>query len=204
MVFSLPSSYIFDFFIDWTNNTVSNEIWLKGILSENITKKNLEQNIVSAIQNLWGIDFIKNMYNFINTIDCKFFLLLYYDKANWDDENSNLFKVNINKKDNERFSFNISKITIDCLKNDIQRLSGGPQEIGSKGLIFGTSTLECYLSHTKSLYPGDADMVLTNINNEPIAILEFKKHTLKTPIKDQKISNYYPKSDRKKYDRLLL
>jgi hypothetical protein len=86
----------------------------------------------------------------------------------------------------------------------IRSYSGGPIQIGSKGLIYGTSRLECYLSSTDSLYPGDVDLIVLNPNNRPSAILEFKKHTLATNIREQKLSNYYPRPDGRKYDRLEL
>lgn len=60
------------------------------------------------------------------------------------------------------------------------------------------------MSKTDSLYPGDADLLLLNEDNKAVCILEFKKHTLSSPISEQCFTNYYPRPDGRKYKRLAL
>lgn len=54
------------------------------------------------------------------------------------------------------------------------------------------------------MYPGDVDLILLNSNNLPVAIIEFKKHTLSSSVDGQKLSNFYPLPDKRKYDRLAI
>lgn len=105
---------------------------------------------------------------------------------------------------NEGEASHISIKRIADLKEDIKLLSGGPIRIGKKGLIYSTSTLEGYLSRSDAAWPGDADLIILDKALCPVALLEYKKHTLDTPIKDQQLSNYYPYPDKRKYDRLAI
>ena len=58
------------------------------------------------------------------------------------------------------------------------------------------------LSHTDAVWPGDADLIILDKSTSPVALIEYKKHTLDTPINNQKLLNYYPSRDKRKYDRL--
>lgn len=60
--------------------------------------------------------------------------------------------------------------------------------------------MECFLSKTPDIWPGDADLVLVDSNFTPRAIIEFKKDTIGTPISSETLSNYYPSRDPRKYD----
>ncbi|MDX4049122.1 hypothetical protein Q6A89_07860 [Aliarcobacter skirrowii] len=198
--------YNVDFFINWNNYNISNEIWIKGILVKDKSLSNSIENIndlKSEIDRLWGLDFIKSLSNFFLSLGYVY-LILFDDNSDWKNSENILYKVKIKNDGHGNFSLKKTSITLDCLKNDIRNLSGGVIEIGSKGLFYGTSSLECTLSTTDALYPGDADMILVDDNNTPVAILEFKKHTKDSPIRNQKLSNYYPRPDKRKYDRLFL
>ncbi len=96
--------------------------------------------------------------------------------------------------------------TLTIVRQEIRRLSGGPVSIGTKGLFWGTTSLECHLSSTDSLWPGDVDAILfsDDVDCRPIAILEYKKHNLDTPLQDQRLSNYYPSPDGRKYNRMAI
>jgi hypothetical protein len=112
--------------------------------------------------------------------------------------------VNLSNNNQQDLVDNHSIISIESFKELIRYNSGGPVQIGSKALIYGTSNLECYLSGTNSLYPGDVDLILLDRSNKPVGILEFKKHTLSTPISKQRLANYYPYPDGRKYNRLSI
>jgi hypothetical protein len=96
----------------------------------------------------------------------------------------------------------IERITLDGLSKRINSIRGGEASLGSKGLIYGTSAVECWLSKTRNLFPGDCDSLIVK-DGCPVALLEMKKHTLSTPISGNLASKYYPKPDGRKYDSLF-
>ena len=97
-----------------------------------------------------------------------------------------------------------SKLSMNWLKTEIQKHSGGPVWMGAKGLIYGTSAVECMLSNTNSLYPGDVDAVIVDHQNSARCVIEYKKHTINDEIGNHLVSKYYPKPDGRKYQRLQL
>ena len=88
------------------------------------------------------------------------------------------------------------------LKTSIKRHSGGPVPVGSKGLILGTSAIECFLSRTDAAYPGDADAVVVDAHGLVRHVIEYKKHTVSGPINEHLAQRYYPAPDGRKYRRL--
>lgn len=195
--------YTFDFFIDWTKNEVTQEVWFKLPYEEvaGINGDEFKKRIIEDIEEYWTTTYFKNMFEFLEKINMKFYFILFDDNQNWGNSNSFIYKVQLNKK-HGKLSIRFKKFTISDFKDEIRMLSGGPTLMGQKRLIYGTSKLECYLSTTNDLYPGDADLILTDSQQFPIVLIEFKKHTKTTPMEEQKISNYYPRPDGKKYNRL--
>lgn len=196
----------FDFFIDWSQNpySVTPVIWIKRILSFNYTYNDLLTNIDYVIINEFGQDYINRLTAFASIYDFQVQFLFFRDDSDWSNDNSQLLIVNAEKDVDGNITFNGNHIFISQLRELIRANSGGPIRIGQKGLIYGTSRLECFLSKTDSLYPGDVDLIILDKQNIPRGILEFKKHTLNNPIDSQKLSNYYPMPDGRKYDRLAL
>ena len=92
--------------------------------------------------------------------------------------------------------------SLKALKCGIQKYSGGAVKIGSKGLAFGTSVIECALSHTDAAFPGDADAVVFDDAGVVRCLIEFKKHTLIDDIGNHLVTRYYPYPDARKYRRL--
>lgn len=99
-------------------------------------------------------------------------------------------------------TLDVRQHTVDDLKRVIRRESGGPVSVGKKGLSYGTSAIECYLSHTDSAYPGDVDCLIVDENNNAVCIIEHKKHTLRDMIGAHLIERYFPYPDGRKYRRL--
>lgn len=189
----------FDFFINWNNKpaTLTPKAWIKKILNKNYSFNEIVVNIENIIIDELGLEYCEFLKNFSikNKIDIE--ILIFNDENDWSDKNSKLLLVNI-------ADFNYQIINISTFKSLIKDYSGGPIKIGSKGLKYGTSNLECYLSTTDSLYPGDVDLLIVDKEYNVQCILEFKKHTLDTDISEQKLSNYYPSLDARKYHRLLI
>lgn len=196
------SQLSFDFFIDWSNSTCQNRLWIKRILSSDISVEQLAkygdeyltQEALAIGDNLDLINSFSIAYGF----NPSYFV---FRDVNWGMTPELILRGGITAKGIEKISLH----SLEQMKEIIRKLSGGPVRIGSKGLIYGTSCLECYLSTTDALWPGDVDLILWNNNQQQVAaIIELKKHTLDTSILDQRLSNYYPKPDGRKYDRLAL
>lgn len=189
----------FDFFVNWQERTISNEIWIKRIVDSGFSRATKEL-INEKIIEVDGSFFLHNIAKFSDIHNLKLIYHLFKENPNWKD-NDTIVKCKIDSLGR------ISKVKVESisdLKSNIRELSGGPLRIGSKGLIYSTSTLESYLSHTDAPWPGDLDLLLVDLSGKCLGILEFKKHNLTTPINEQRLSNYYPRPDGRKYDRLAL
>lgn len=185
----------FDFFIDWNNNTLSREIWVK--LPYRGAKGTNDEIIQLLRQQSKFVDLVR--FAQANNLSVSGFI--FDDEQDWSKNESELTLAHWN----QQTKLTLSVISIEDLKEKIKTLSGGSVSIGSKGLIYGTSRLECHLSTTDALWAGDVDLLLCDRNSfEPVLIFEFKKHTGSGSIsfEKQNFSNYYPRPDQRKYDRL--
>lgn len=198
--------FSFDFFIDWSKHPscIVPVVWVKRILRKPHTYNEFVKNLNKNLTEEFGLEYITRLSSFASICGFQVQLIVYRDDFEWQNRGSEILLVTLIRSGNNETNFEYSVITIDQLKEIIKKNSGGPVKVGSKGLIYGTSRLECYLSKTDSLYPGDVDLIVLDARNKPKAILEFKKHTLQAPISDQKLSNYYPYPDGRKYDRLAI
>lgn len=191
----------FDFFINWTNNTCQNEVWIKRISSlpidelEKLSNEELTQLLNDAE------DHPQEMCRFTQHYSLALYYMIFRDVVDWLEPHEKILRAEACPEGISRtYSANIRQ-----LQKKIQDLSGGPIKIGSKGLTYSTSGLEGFLSHTDAAWPGDVDTILYDDKSVDIlAILEFKKHNLKEPIQEQGLSKYYPRPDGRKYDRLAL
>ncbi|WP_141243391.1 hypothetical protein [Vreelandella boliviensis] len=102
----------------------------------------------------------------------------------------------------ENADLGIGKYSVSNLKTAIQGHSGGPVKVGTKGLKFGTSAVECFLSSSDAAFPGDADGVVVDDQNQVRFVIEYKKHTIGDVIDNHLINRYYPRPDGRKYKRL--
>lgn len=115
-------------------------------------------------------------------------------------DKSPVWLVTLNDESGQKYD--IERITLAGLSQRIERIRGGPAALGSKGLIYGTSAMECWLSKTQNLFPGDCDCLIIKAGC-PAALLEMKKHTLPVPISENLVSRYYPRPDGRKYNSLF-
>lgn len=191
----------FDFFVNWENSTISDEIWIKRISD---TKYNIDQNtnkLINEILSLDGIDETKRLCSFFkyyNIIE-KYMIFRDVDENEWENGHEHIIEVNLSNNNK------ISYYNIKEIQNKIKSLRKKSASIGNAGLIYSTSSLEGYLSKQEYFWPGDVDTLLYDSNNKVVAIIEFKKHTSnsKIPFSDQKLSNYL-KKDILKYKSLAL
>ena len=106
-------------------------------------------------------------------------------------------------RSDENGELSLTTSTLSGLKRAIQNHSGGPISIGDKGLTHGTSAVECYLSLTDGVYPGDVDAIVVDEQGNVRSVIEFKKDTKGGPFGNRLVNLcYYPKPDGRKYRRL--
>lgn len=205
-------SISFDFFVNWRASPVriTRHAWIKVVL-------NVEPNEVVDNNGVVDSDFLMVL---LESHFEKEILYKWYDFCFFNDLKLEFIFINekssrVVLEDNVIFSrvyeeggvlkLKAKIISVSELKVKIKYGTGGDLTVGKKGLIYSTSSLECFLSKSDAAYPGDADLILFDKNTlETFAVLEFKKHTKKTPIEEQKLNNYYPYPDRVKYERLFL
>ncbi|MET3321038.1 UNVERIFIED_ORG: hypothetical protein ABIC97_004139 [Peribacillus simplex] len=195
-----------DFFVDWSNNTLSNELWVKRVVFEEILESTSNEVIQELIYSCDSEQFVKDLANLAKLTNSSLKYKLFRESTNWETlkENSEpILSVDINDVGKV---VNVERVKLETLKEQIRMLSGGPAWVGKKGLTYSTTKLEYVLSMTDSAWPGDVDFILLNNEKKPIAILEFKKHTLSSKIEAHKFEKYYYEkfSDRKKYNRLAI
>lgn len=199
------SGISFDFFVNWSSSSPSLTpvIWIKKVLKPPHTYQALIKNLPLVLAQEIGDPYIRLLLSFAKAYDLELQLLIFRDDQDWANTNSSVLLCTMEKA-GDTFSVDSEEVSIDVLQQLIRLHSGGAVKIGQKGLFYGTSALECFLSTTDSLYPGDVDLLVLDSTGKPAAILEYKKHTLSTPIREQKISNYYPRPDGRKYNRLFV
>lgn len=213
----LPNGYTgisFDFFVNWSTNSLSNEIWIKRIIDDKYywpqtNKSSLEHDLYKCDSQ----EYIKTLGSFVTQCHLKLNYQLFKESKDWRNNPSDFGTVAI---DNKGKVSNVKYQSITDIKNEIQLLSGGPVRVGGKGLGYSSTTLECFLANEDKLsgaaWPGDVDLLILDKNLIPIAMLEFKKNTIRPnspygkhiPISEEYLSNYYPNPDKRKYDRLAI
>lgn len=192
----------FDFFVDWSCDPirVAHELWFKFPVQSQKSLKSIDQEIMLRV--------LRENHNFVSLaklckeMDLKAKAILFVDSSKFDDNTDIVFFEYDGDSGKSTFEFS----NLGELKDRIRVLSGGPVRVGAKGLMFGTTRLECFLSSTDALWPGDADLVIySKHDNKMSCIFEFKKHTrnAKAKFEEQSVNLYYPNPDGRKYNRLL-
>ena len=188
----------FDFFVHWKTGSIPNELWIKRIVNDSVTPWPMKHagNVPAEIYQCDGEEKVRQLCRFANThnFTCHYFLFkesLFFNRTEYSVE------VRLNEKGDV---VHIKKVKLSDLKDRIREIRGRPFS-SKKTLVYGQTTLECYLSNnTSAIWPGDADLVLVDSNFTPRVIIEFKKETQGKPIYNETLSNYYPKDDPLKYD----
>lgn len=195
----------FDFFVDWSDEKiqVANEIWLKMPVHKNFFQK------IEGDEGKQTRDLLARQPDFIELVrfgkNNKFNVaaIVFDDSADFPNT-KNILKFSVPFGEH---SFSCERLDLQQLCALIQKHSGGLVRVGKKGLIYGTTRLECFLSNTDAAWPGDIDALLVDTKNgyAAKAIFEFKKCTNRARVSfdDETFPNYYPSPDRRKYDRLL-
>ena len=195
--------YSFHFFVDWSTNplTVSGPLLMNRLVDfaadENHVAVN-EQDILKAFTESGSHVYFEDLQSVCSEHGKKLVstLLPECEASNINDDTP----FGCISRDGLG-EFNVSTSKLSALKTSIQKYSGGPVKIGRKGLTEGTSAIECFLSKTDAVFPGDVDAVIVDGNGHIHYVIEFKKHKMTAPIGQHLAQRYY-KKDRRKYKRL--
>ena len=189
----------FDFFVNWNTSSIPNQLWVKRVVDDSFTPwpMNHAGGVPNAIYQCDGEEKVRQLCRFAdrNGMSCHYFL--FKESDYWGLRPEPIVEVRFDSNGTVR---RILRIELSNLEDRIKQLREGPASVGPKGVTYALTSLECYLSKTDALWPGDADLVLVDCSFTPNAIIEFKKDTIGTPISSETLSNYYPRIDRRKYD----
>lgn len=176
----------FDFFVNWHNKTVPDEIWLKTMLdikqvrASRINTEDLETRFKNYVTN----EHLARYAPFLDRTGLTLVHKLLPDSGDW----SQPFQVGRNPARLYSLNGTVGEWhEREKVVANISQLRGGATTETPKGLNLAASTLECYLSRTKNLWPGDADAVLVDQHGEPKLILEYKKCTRPPEVREQGI-----------------
>lgn len=188
----------FDFFVNWSNLSIPDEIWIKRIIdnqASDLSQKDYVQ-FYNWIDKVDGKPYMDKLLTFCdkNNISCHYFL--FKDNESWKDDPNTIYDICITNP-------SVNVLSPSGVQSRIKELRNVSVPIGPGGLIYGTSSLEGYLSKTPYFWPGDVDALLIDKNNSVRAIIEYKKHNLNTAIEQQTLMNYRDR-DRQKYQSLGL
>ena len=134
------SQLSFDFFINWSDWTCQDRIWIKRILSSNTSIEQLAnsgdlfltQQALAIGDNLDLINSFSINYDFSPSY-------IVFRDVNWVTNPEPILRGAVTANGIE----DVALYSLDQIKSAIRTLSGGSVSIGSKGLIYGTSSLEC-------------------------------------------------------------
>lgn len=193
------STFSFDFFVDWGVNPpmVGDELWVKRIAHgpvQELRQGDVLQGVMACGDDIEALEAFAKRYG----LNPRY--MIFQEGVDWNRSPEPLLVATLA---NGGFSSGGYR-ELEQIKEAIRQYSGGPVRIGEKGLIYGTSSLECHLSKSDALWPGDADCVVWSMAEQrAVALLEFKKHNEPTPLEQENIQQYMNK-DRRKWQRLGL
>lgn len=186
----------FDFFVHWKTGSIPNELWIKRIVDNSLTSWPTRDSS-RVIYQCDGEEKVRQLCRFADRYGMSCHYFLFKESADSQHPPDPIIEV---KFDRSGSFVDVQKVELSILRNRIRQLRGGQASVGPKGLTYGLTSLECFLSKTPDIWPGDADLVLVDSNFTPCVIIEFKKDTIGTPISSETLSNYYPRRDPRKYD----
>ena len=193
----------FDFFVNWKEPSVCNEVWIKRVSDSDDIFKKTAKELRDSISACDGKDDCNNLYSFFrhHGITQKYMVFRNIPLSSWGTNSERIVQLDLSLLTDDSISY----LSVDDIQNQIKELRQTSVSIGKAGLIYATSSLETYLSRKPYFWPGDCDILLYDEQNNVLAIVEIKKHTKSSQIafRDQNIANYIDR-DRLKYQSLGL
>ena len=195
-------SLSFDFFINWRRLKVPKELWVKRVVDEKYEPWPNEEakTLLASIKRVDAERTVDTLSDFCKSYELEPHYMLFKESSNWSRDQFDIADVEITSPE-----LKVSLCNISNIRKRINTLRGGSVPIGPGGLIYGTSSLECFLSKTPDFWPGDVDSILVDYNKASSIrlICEFKKHTLSDSISFQTLSKYRDR-DKLKYQSIGL
>ena len=193
----------FDFFVNWNNETICDEVWIKRISDSDDIHHQTYEELMELIAECDGRDKSNQLFRLFSYHQMieKYMLFRDVPEREWENGEEKIVELDISRyRQGVVSSYDVYEI-----QEKIMNLRRRPAPIGNAGLIYSTSTLEGYLSRQPYFWPGDADTVLFNDAYDVEAVIEFKKHTASSriPFQSQRLSNYLAR-DILKYKSLAL
>ena len=193
----------FDFFVNWENESICNEVWIKRISDSTDIQEVDEDRLIELISECDGRNKSQRLYHFLREQGMREKYMLFRDvpEIRWSRGEEWVVEFDLTRFRNGAISY----LNANEIQDRIRQLRRTSVPIGNAGLIYSTSSLEGYLSRQPYFWPGDVDTVLFDRNNRVIAVVEFKKHTARSsiPFENQGIGNYLER-DILKYKSLAL
>ena len=193
----------FDFFVNWNNETICDEVWIKRISDSDDIHSQTHAELMELIAECDGREKSNQLFRLFTYQQMieKYMLFRDVPEREWENGEEKIVELDISRyRQGVVSSYDVYEI-----QDKIMNLRRRPAPIGNAGLIYSTSTLEGYLSRQPYFWPGDADTVLFNNTYDVEAVIEFKKHTASSriPFQSQRLSNYLAR-DILKYKSLAL
>ena len=187
----------FDFFVNWRDRRLANVAWSK-VLASGASAVRVRQRDAQLVAP--ALDVVDGMTNraAVRALGMAHSLRLLPEPFRPADG------VGVIEADRDPV---MAFMPLAALQDEIAGLSGGRFRIGRKGLTYGTSDVECYLSSTDTPWPGDVDAVIFDAETlAPVCVLEWKKHNPQYAgrIADNLFEHYYRQGDQRKWDRLAI
>ena len=186
----------FDFFVNWNTGSIPNQLWIKRVVDNSLTSWPTRDS-ASVIYQCDGEEKVIQLCRFAYRYGMSCHYFLFKESADSQRPPDTIVEVTF---DGSGSVVGVQKVELSILRDRIRQLRRSRASVGSKGVTYALTSLECYLSKTDTIWPGDADLVLVDSIFTPRAIIEFKKDTIGTPISRETLSNYYPRRDPRKYN----
>ena len=196
--------YSFHFSINWLQETptVDGPFLMCRLVEPGqkaISNEEAVQELLTLFQNSHEIDYFHGLMNVSNLYERNLTLILLPEDMNKKVTDATIFWT-ITKDEKEDLA--IRNHSVRTLKEAIRRRHGVPTREGGKGMKLGTSAVECYLSTSWDIFPGDADAIIVDESDRIRHLVEYKKHTISDKIDNHLAQKYYQDSDPRKYQSL--
>lgn len=117
----------FDFFINWSNNKLDRDLWLKRPLLD-IEDINLLND--SDVRDSLKVDYFLKLVRFARANNLTASAIIYNDNQDWTNDQSHLMRVFWPKNDDTNTGLRIDRVDLSEIKQIIREKSGGPVQVG--------------------------------------------------------------------------